>query len=420
MSEDKVSGTDEGGRKAPDAPKKGSIAKDAAKVRAARKPAAKSKSAATPAKKKQPAAKATALDSKATAPDSKAKAPDSKAPAKPAEAGQPPARKARKSKPAKPKTPAEGAPSPAATAAQPQPAPETDAAPREKPYVARDIAVARTLADLRAKIAALRTSPDTTIALVPTMGALHEGHLTLIEKARKTADHVVVSIFVNPKQFAPSEDLATYPRSESADLRQLKTKGVALVWLPPPEIMYPEGFATRVVPAGPALELETDHRPHFFEGVATVVTKLFTQVRPDFAIFGEKDYQQLCVVRRLASDLDLGVEIVPCETVREKDGLALSSRNTYLSQKERTIAPALNRTIRAVAAGILAGRPIPIIRAEAIMHLLTDGFRRVDYLEIRDAETLAPFDPASGRPGRVLAAAWLGSTRLIDNIPLEA
>lgn len=396
----------------------------AAPVQASKKAAApaKSRSAAKkpPAKKDKAPAKRSAKAAKpaagAVAP---AKGTAAKSTSQPEQAAKPPKKTAKRPQAAK----SSKSPKPAADTAKPdkQSAAAADAAPRkEAPYVARDIAIARDVADLRAKMAALRTTPETTVALVPTMGALHEGHMALVEKAKKTADHVVVSIFVNPKQFAPTEDLATYPRSETTDLRQLKAKGVALAWIPSPEVMYPDGFSTRVVPAGAARDLETDHRPHFFEGVATVVTKLFTQVRPDFAVFGEKDYQQLCVVRRLSRDLDLGVEIIASETTREKDGLALSSRNAYLSKEEREVAPALNRTIRKVAAETLTGRPIPVLRAEATMHLLTEGFRRVDYIEVRDAETLGAYDPASGRPGRVLAAAWLGSTRLIDNIPLEA
>lgn len=252
------------------------------------------------------------------------------------------------------------------------------------------------------------------------MGALHEGHLRLIDKARGLADHTVVSIFVNPKQFAPTEDLDTYPRDEADDLSKLKAAGVSLVWIPSTDIMYPTGFSTRVSPSGPAMGLETDHRPHFFEGVATVVTKLFNQVQPDFAVFGEKDYQQLCVIRTLVRDLDLNLEIIAGETVRENDGLALSSRNAYLKEKQRLSAPALHETLKAVARDVSLGHAIPKVKADATIHLLTEGFRRVDYVEIRDAETLLPYDVNAGRPGRVLAAAWMGRTRLIDNVPIDA
>lgn len=275
--------------------------------------------------------------------------------------------------------------------------------------------------ELTARCAPWRKAGE-TIALVPTMGALHDGHLELIKKASSIAGRVVVSIFVNPTQFAAHEDLDRYPQDKDGDLAKLAKLGVDAVWMPARETMYREGFATRIAMDGPALGLETDFRPHFFGGVATVVAKLFNQVRPDFALFGEKDFQQLAVIRQLVSDLDLGVRIVACATVRERDGLAMSSRNAYLSPKERAIAPRLSAVISELAGRARAARDaaeLPRMRAEAVMSLITKGFTKVDYVEVRDAETLGPFDPAAKRPGRILAAAWLGSTRLIDNVPVE-
>lgn len=247
-----------------------------------------------------------------------------------------------------------------------------------------------------------------SVALVPTMGALHAGHIALVAAALALADRVLVSIFVNPTQFAPHEDLARYPRDESGDLTKLTAAGAHLVWIPAVEEMYPEGFATRIEVEGAALPLEGAFRPHHFGGVATVVCKLLLSAMPDMAVFGEKDYQQLAVIRQMVRDLALPVTIRGVPTVREHDGLALSSRNAYLSADERYIAPMLSKTIADVARG---RDP-----AEAAEALLAAGFTKVDYIEVRDAETLAPFVPGSGRPGRVLAAAWLGKTRLIDNM----
>lgn len=261
------------------------------------------------------------------------------------------------------------------------------------------------------------------IALVPTMGALHGGHLELVRLAHRQADRAVVSIFVNPKQFAPHEDLDRYPRTFDADTAALATVGCDLVWAPTPSEMYPAGHATKVLPAGAAEGLETDFRPHFFGGVATVCTKLFSQVTPDYAIFGEKDYQQLAVMRQIVRDLDLPLEIVGAPTVRESDGLAMSSRNRYLSEAERKIAPSLYRVLRTLAQGI-AGHGDAISRDkvdelanEAVRMLVAVGFSKIDYVAVRDAVTLAPFDPGPRKPLRLLAAAWLGQTRLIDNIP---
>jgi pantoate--beta-alanine ligase len=247
------------------------------------------------------------------------------------------------------------------------------------------------------------------------MGALHDGHLALVREARARADRVVVSIFVNPTQFAPHEDFARYPRDLEAD--RAKLAGVDLIYAPDVEQIYPPGFATKVVVDGPSAGLESDFRPHFFAGVATVVAKLFTQTQADIAVFGEKDYQQLLVVRRMSRDLDLGTEVVAVPTERDEDGLALSSRNAYLSAEERKIAPELYRTLRETALRARQSSAIPKTEAEGTAALLSAGFERVDYLAIRDAETLRPLREVS-RPARVLAAAWLGKTRLIDNVPV--
>ncbi len=273
----------------------------------------------------------------------------------------------------------------------------------------------RRLSKLRKKITSWRDKGE-TIALVPTMGALHEGHLALVKRARQRADRVVVSIFVNPTQFAPHEDLDHYPRNEARDIEKLEHFGVEAIWAPSATEMYSENFATKVVPEGAALGLETDHRPHFFAGVATVVCKLFNQVMPDMAVFGEKDYQQLCVVRQLVRDLNIPIKIIAVPTVREKDGLALSSRNKYFTEKERTIAPALNKALRELAKKIADGEDVSTARADTTIRLLAEGFDKVDYVAVREAETLRDYDPDGDKPGRILAAAWLGKTRLIDNI----
>lgn len=254
-----------------------------------------------------------------------------------------------------------------------------------------------------------------THALIPTMGALHEGHLALVRLAREHCTRVVVSIFVNPAQFAPSEDLARYPRDEAGDLAKLATAGCDLVWAPDAAGMYPPGFATRIVPEGAALGLESDFRPHFFSGVATVCCKLFTQVAPKVAVFGEKDFQQLCVVRQVARDLDLPLAIIGAPTLREPDGLAMSSRNRYLSAGERTTAPLLQAVLTRTAQGIQGSGEIATECAKGADELNRGGFK-VDYLAVRDAETFAP--ARVGRPLRILAAAWLGRTRLIDNLPI--
>ena len=255
-----------------------------------------------------------------------------------------------------------------------------------------------------------------TVALVPTMGALHAGHLALVRRARQRAERVIVSIFVNPTQFAPHEDLASYPRTFAEDLAALAREGVDLVWAPSAEVMYPDGFATRIAPEGAAkVGLEDTFRPHFFGGVATVVAKLFLQCRPDFALFGEKDFQQLKVVTRLARDLDLRLRIIGVPTVRERDGLAMSSRNAYLSEAERAVAPVLYRTLRNCAQGIAAGSSVTKALTHGRKAIMAAGFA-LDYLEARNAETLAPLNKHADEPIRLLVAARLGRTRLIDNI----
>jgi pantoate--beta-alanine ligase len=273
------------------------------------------------------------------------------------------------------------------------------------------IPVIRTLAPLREQIRRWRGA-GATVALVPTMGALHEGHIDLVTLARARCTRVVVSIFVNPAQFGPREDFSRYPRDEAGDLAKLRHAGCDAVWSPDATLMYPPGFATRITPAGVAAGLESDFRPHFFGGVATVCCKLFTQVLPDIAVFGEKDYQQLLVVRQMVRDLDLQLQIVAAPTRREADGLAMSSRNAYLSPQERAVAPILHQVLQTVARS--GGRDAKVI-AEGKKTLEAAGFR-VDYLDVRDAETLTPVESGATRPLRALAAAWLGKTRLIDNV----
>jgi pantoate--beta-alanine ligase len=249
------------------------------------------------------------------------------------------------------------------------------------------------------------------------MGALHAGHLAHLREARERADKVVVSIFVNPAQFAPTEDFARYPRDLDGDRAKLAAEpgGTDLVYVPEAHEIYPQGFATAITMGGPAQGLESDFRPQFFTGVATVVAKLFLQCRPDFATFGEKDYQQLLVVERLVRDLDLGLEIVRVPTVREADGLAMSSRNAYLTPQNRKVAAHLNTVLRSVAARARAGISIPQAEAEGQAALLAAGFDRVDYVALRDAETLARLAKIAGAT-RVLAAARIANVRLIDNM----
>jgi pantoate--beta-alanine ligase len=279
--------------------------------------------------------------------------------------------------------------------------------------------IVRTIAALDGAIAEQSTQRR-SLALVPTMGALHAGHLALVRRARREAERVIVSIFVNPTQFSPQEDLSTYPRDFEADLAALLDIDVDFVWAPSVDVMYPQGFATTVVPDGPAkVGLEDAFRPHFFAGVATVVAKLFTQCRPDFAVFGEKDYQQLKVVTRMSEDLNLRVRIIAEPTVREEDGLAMSSRNAYLSPQERAIAPTLHRTLTQCAVRIAARSSITSALADGRQGLTKAGFD-VDYLEARHAETLKPITSVADSPVRLLVAARLGKTRLIDNIGIES
>jgi len=278
----------------------------------------------------------------------------------------------------------------------------------------RHLRVIRVLPQLKRALADWQMRQK-TIALVPTMGALHAGHFALVRAAQRRGDRVIVSIFVNPTQFAPSEDLATYPRPFAADIAALKKLNVDLVWAPSVVTMYPNGFATRIVPEGAATAgLEDAFRPHFFAGVATVVAKLLLQCEPDFAMFGEKDYQQLKVVTRLARDLGLKTRIVGVPTKREADGLALSSRNRYLTATEHTAAPILYRILKECAAEIAAGKPIDGVLDCGCAEITNAGFT-LDYLEARDAETLTPITSRT-RPIRLLVAARLGKTRLIDNI----
>jgi pantoate--beta-alanine ligase len=272
-----------------------------------------------------------------------------------------------------------------------------------------------TVAALRATVRGWKRD-GLRVALVPTMGALHDGHVSLMQEALRRADRCVVSIFVNPAQFAPSEDLENYPRHLARDLARLAEAGVHLAFTPPVEEMYPAGFAAKISIGGPSAGLETDFRPHFFDGVATVVGKLFIQAEPDCAIFGEKDYQQLCVVRKLRRDLDLPVEIVGAPTVRDRHGLALSSRNAYLGAEELAIARKLNVILRQAAKAITEGGDSDGETLRTRSSILGAGFDRVDYVAARESLTLGAYRP--GHPGRLLAAAWLGQTRLIDNFEI--
>lgn len=274
--------------------------------------------------------------------------------------------------------------------------------------------VVETVKDLRAAVAGFRAAGE-RVALLPTMGALHAGHIALARLGKETAGRLVVSVFVNPTQFGPTEDFGRYPRTFDSDLAKLAEIGADVVFAPPVGEMYPEGFATRISLTGPAEGLETDFRPQFFAGVATVVGKLLIQCGPDYALFGEKDYQQLKVVTRLARDLDLPVTIIPGPTEREADGLALSSRNAYLSPEERATAPVIYRALT-TAAGQIRGGADPEQAAAAAATVIGAAGLKVDYVVARHAESLAPLVPASGAPIRLLAAAWLGKTRLIDNL----
>jgi pantoate--beta-alanine ligase len=269
-------------------------------------------------------------------------------------------------------------------------------------------ALRRALDNLRAKKA--------TLAMVPTMGALHDGHVSLVRLAKRRATRVVVSIFVNPAQFAPSEDFSSYPRTWKADVARLAAENVDLIWNPDVKTMYPNGFATKILTEGPATAgLEDRFRPHFFGGVTTVVGKLFTQCRPDIAIFGEKDFQQLRVIARMAGDLDLGVKVMGSRTVRERDGLAMSSRNVYLSPEQRQVAPELFRAMQESARRLRGGDDVAAAMAGGAEMIANAGFE-LDYFEARHAETLAPIAAMKDGPIRILVAARIGKTRLIDNI----
>ena len=276
--------------------------------------------------------------------------------------------------------------------------------------------VSRTVIDLRRRVAQWRQAGE-AVALVPTMGALHEGHLSLVRLGQSRARRTITSIFVNPAQFAPTEDFDKYPRTFEDDLAKLATVDCDLVWAPTAKEMYPEEFATRVIPGGAADGLESDFRPHFFGGVATVCCKLFMQAGADFACFGEKDYQQLCVIRQMVRDLNLPLEILAGETVRENDGLAMSSRNRYLSAEERLRAVVIHHVINRVAAAAREGDATAAV-ADGKAALTAAGFGPIDYIAVCDAQSLKAWDRGSGRAGRVLAAAWLGKTRLIDNIAI--
>jgi pantoate--beta-alanine ligase len=274
----------------------------------------------------------------------------------------------------------------------------------------------RTVARLRAAVAAWRAR-GLSVAMVPTMGALHAGHLSLIGLANSLADRTVASIFVNPAQFAPHEDFDAYPRGEDRDAGLLAEAGCALLYAPSAREMYPDGFATAVsVDRGVSQPLEGVSRPHFFGGVATVVAKLLIQCGPDVAVFGEKDYQQLLVIRRMARDLDLPVEIVGAPTTREADGLAMSSRNAYLAPAERKAASALPEAMTAAVLALGAGEPVDRVEAASLARLSAAGFTPIDYVEVRDGETLARLGPGPAGPGaRMFVAARMGKTRLIDN-----
>lgn len=286
---------------------------------------------------------------------------------------------------------------------------ETDALP-----------VVRSIAALRETVSGWRRQ-GFTVGFVPTMGALHEGHLALVREAGRRTDRVVASIFVNPTQFAATEDLGTYPRQEAQDAGLLAGAGCALLFAPSVAEMYPADATTMIDVGGPAEGLEGDFRPQMFGGVALVVAKLLNQVQADVAVFGEKDWQQLMVVRRLVRDLDIPTEIVGSPTMRDGHGLALSSRNAYLSEPELEIARRLNGVLAEAGAAAATGRPTDAVEHEARDALLAAGFDRIDYVALRRAGDLAPFE--SGRvdsPGRILAAAWLGRTRLIDNMAVAS
>jgi pantoate--beta-alanine ligase len=283
--------------------------------------------------------------------------------------------------------------------------------------LAGPLAIVRTVAELRARVALWRSGGE-RVGLVPTMGALHDGHLSLVRRAHADCGRVVVTLFVNPKQFGPNEDFARYPRDEAADAAKLGAAGADLLFAPDVATMYGEGFATTVTVAGLTDAMEGVVRPGYFAGVATVVSKLLNQAGADDAYFGEKDYQQLAVIRRLAADLDIATHIHGVPTVREADGLALSSRNVYLTPAERHVAPALQHALASAAAALMQGAAVQPTLEAARAAILKAGFAAVDYIELRDAENLASLS-ALTRPARLLAAARLGKTRLIDNVTVD-
>lgn len=278
--------------------------------------------------------------------------------------------------------------------------------------------IIRELAALKPAVAALRGNGD-TLALVPTMGALHDGHLALVAEARKVADRVAATIFVNPLQFNDANDLARYPRTEEADLARLEAAGCDLVWLPTPDQLYPQGFATSISVRGVSERWEGEHRPGHFDGVATVVAKLLLALRPTHAFFGEKDWQQLAVIRRVERDLGIGIAILGHPTVREPDGLAMSSRNALLSPEHRALAVALPRALREAGKDIGRGGAVEPALSGARQALIEAGFSNVDYVALVDADSLEPIESPS-EPMRLLAAASLGGVRLIDNIPVTS
>ncbi|MDQ2104484.1 pantoate--beta-alanine ligase [Azospirillum isscasi] len=292
----------------------------------------------------------------------------------------------------------------------------TSLAAARVPESEQPLPVVRSVDDLRAQVSSWHREGK-TVALVPTMGALHDGHLALVRRARELADRVVASVFVNPTQFAPHEDFDRYPRDEAGDSRKLASAGCDLLYAPTVRAMYPEGFATAISVGGPAEGLCGTFRPQMFGGVALVVTKLFLQAQPDVAVFGEKDYQQLMVIRRFARDLDIPVRVEGLPTVREADGLAMSSRNAYLSADERARAPELNRALLDAAAALAGGAEAAAVLEAVRARVSAAGFGSIDYVELRDAGTLEPVSRAE-RPARLLAAAWMGKARLIDNVPV--
>ncbi|HBM40092.1 pantoate--beta-alanine ligase [Sulfitobacter pontiacus] len=274
--------------------------------------------------------------------------------------------------------------------------------------------IIRTLVELRSKVAGWKAAGE-SVAVVPTMGALHQGHLSLVRAAKEACDRVIVTIFINPKQFNNPEDYKNYPRTEEEDARKLIALKADVVYVPDGEQMYPNGFATTVSVEGITQGLCGAHRAGHFDGVATIVTKLFTQTQADKAFFGEKDYQQLQVVTRLARDLDLPIEVIGCPTIREEDGLAMSSRNLLLSDRARTWAPELHRAMEEMSEGLLAGGDLETLRAAAVSRVERAGFTQVEYLDLRSADQLELMTTPN-RPARLLAAAWLAGVRLIDNI----